>query len=467
VTAEPPSPPGPAGPSEDRAWRLVLVIVAVSTLARLAYTVFLIDYAALRSPEWGPDSPVYSNAAAALHAHGLFTGGMEGIPFWPAGYPVFIAAVYSLTGLGTIALFVVQQLALSATMLLAYRLATRELSPAAGVGAVLMLAVSPALGLSASTFMYEPLLALCAVACADLASRAVHRPPGARRTSALAGAFLVAGLGATLQPKLLPAGAAVALWAMWRTRQVAVPLLCALAMAIGPAALVVRNWKAGDGVVLSANLGFTLLTGANDHADGGYVDDQVAAATCGGRDSSLDPSLDAQWRDCALDWMRRHPMRTVLLTVPKAAHLWLPFSGTLGRRGTWQHALDHHRWLPDAWLRNRLFHVVDTAAGALWAAGALGLLLLGFARALRDPGTRAAAVLLAAPVVVFTLISMATIGDARFRLPVAPFASAFIAYALLPMIDRAGRTRRATTASRPRCDPPLRCRPAPRSTHGL
>lgn len=418
----------------ETAWALVAAAVAIGTVVGLVYTLAIADYVHMVAPASGPDSPIYSAAAGVLYRNGLFAGDVPGIPFWPAGYPLFIAVLYRSGFTSVSAPIVVQQLALAAALCASYRLVKRELSAEAGLVTVVLLVLSPALRFSSTVFMYETLLLAAAVIACDLVSDGVRQPQGAARTVRFTAAFAIAGLGATLQPKLLAVALGLLFWAIWRTRDRMVPLLCAVSLLAGPLGIVGRNWIAGGDAVLSANLGFTMLMGANDHARGGYVRDAVVAHACHHRVPSFKPELDAEWRNCALHWMRAHPARTVGLAATKAGYFWLPFVGPLGTRGTWRHPLDHHRWLPATLLQRPLVARLDGALGVAWTALTVGLVAFGIHRAARRRTNRPGVLLLAMPVALFMAISMITVGDARFRLPVAPFYTAFMAYGLLPLI---------------------------------
>lgn len=424
----------------DQVRLLVLALIVSGWALRLAFSLAFVDFATLRPPDTGPDSAAYSVVSQAMHRLGVFAPGLQAVPFWPAGYPVFLAAVYSWFGTDPRGVVAVQQLVLSVSFYSAWRLASREFGAKVGLLTVVLLVVAPGLNLSATVVMYESLLAAATVVSVDLVSAVARTPRGRRRVVVAAVGMFVAGLGATLQPKLLVVAVLLLIWLVWRIRRLAVIAVCVAALSVGPAGLVIRNWVADDTPILSANLGFTLLMGNNDHARGGYVDDELVAQSCGRRFVDVAPSMDAVWRSCALDWARAHPIRAAALMPARAAHFWMPTAGSFARHGTWSHPLDPQRWLR-ALIGDRVaLRVAGYVAGAIWMAATIGLVVRGARRGWRDH--RSGTLLIVGPIIAFLGVTMVTVGDGRFRFGVTPFTAMLIAMAVCPFVERQVASRR-------------------------
>jgi hypothetical protein len=112
-------------------------------------------------------------------------------------------------------------------------------------------------------------------------------------------------------------------------------------------------------------------------------------------------------------------------------------------RGTWYHGLTVWRVVPESVASRPWFITFSRVAENLWSALGLGLVVLGMAIIMRRRRWRAA-LLLVLPVAVFVGVSLFTVAEARFRLPVAPFYVALQAAALVAIGARlqAWRERR-------------------------
>jgi hypothetical protein len=91
-------------------------------------------------------------------------------------------------------------------------------------------------------------------------------------------------------------------------------------MSLAPIALIARNQKAGNGSVISTNLGVTMRLGAGDETDGGYAHkgpdvpcDPVAPATT---------VTDNDVVKCVIKWYASNPVKSVKLFINKGFFYW-------------------------------------------------------------------------------------------------------------------------------------------------
>jgi hypothetical protein len=167
--------------------------------------------------------------------------------------------------------------------------------------------------------------------------------------------------------------------------------------------------------------------GMYDGADGGY---RTLGASIGRDGQELAARDRALIRD-SVRWASDNPTRALALTGPKAWNFWSPLAGGGGLRGTWFHGFDPRRVVP-------LTSAIWTALRVAWTTATIVLAASGAVLAWRR--RPAGAGLLLIPVLSFLVISLASIGDARFRIPVAPFYTAFIATTLVALLrERAPR----------------------------
>lgn len=411
---------------DSRARYLVLALLAVTTIVRLVYGL------AVNDPASGPDAPTYGGAAEIFASDGPLARA-PGIPYWPAGYPLLLAPLYGATGNAVRFAMAVQVAVLSVGTYFSWTLVRRELGGAAAAVTVVALCLSPALTASSSELMYEaPLLAGLAVGL-DLLSRASRATPSGRGLwKGVAAGGLVLGLAATMQPKtLVPAGLVIALTGL-RMRSVVVPGIAIVGLAVGPLALATRTHAVYGKFALSANFGASMTYGLPDRK-----------RHCRPRSGQDVFAKDRYRTRCALRYLARHPDEAVLGMGRHAIDFWAPFTGprVAGHR-TWFHNLSFRRLVPDSIRSTAVFKDADSAASIAWMGAIAGLVLAGLLLGLRDSATRSGTIFVAVPVLSFLAVSLVAHGDARYRLPVAPYYIALQALAVLAIWRFCVRLRR-------------------------
>jgi hypothetical protein len=183
-----------------------------------------------------------------------------------------------------------------------------------------------------------------------------------------------------------------------------------------PATLIYRNHQATGINNVSTNLGNTMNLGAGDKATGGYKSEEKGV-TC------ANPSDNALVK-CVLNWYVNNPTKAAKLFYNKTLYFWSPWfgpeaNGTMAR---------------NPWLKiSPLVNIASNSTGGgdlvyggigqliswLWLIAGIGLIIYGFIILWRL-GSLEKLIGAIAIIAVSTnwLISLISIGDHRFRLPI-------------------------------------------------
>ncbi|MCA1706776.1 MAG: glycosyltransferase family 39 protein, partial [Actinobacteria bacterium] len=308
---------------------------------------------------------------------GFLSGDVTFIPFWPAGYPTFIAAVYRILSIHPLTISVIQILLLAPVTWLIYRLTTREFDTRVAITTATLLSINPALLFLPSYLMYETLLLSGLALGTDLLSRAAHI--ASRRLLMAAGAGITLGLTATIQPKVLLGALFGIVWLFARTKAFVPTVACAVALTLGPLLLSLRSDIALGHFKMSTNVGVNMWIGFNDLATGGYSNSRAELHGCSDDDfrphtrSTTDQQFRADTRlmKCAVRWISEHPVRLIDLSLKKIAYFWSPMIGPIGE--SWLKQLDWRLLLPHAWTSTEIFNKIDFALRAAWTAASLSI----------------------------------------------------------------------------------------------
>ncbi len=413
VAFDRPSPPRAAG---ALAWfaaapRALALVWALFLLPRLG--VLLIEVVPTSDAEW-----YFARARELAAGLGYLEKG-EPTAFWPPGWPLALSTVFRVTGPSLLALglFNLASAVLTGwlTLLLGRKLSGSEAAARAGL---LLLAIYP------NSIGYVP-LAL---------------------TEVFYTALLMAGCWLFVTRKsawmLVPVGVIFGFATLVKAQTlVVVPLLFAIewlrsgdvwrrvpglvaqgTLVLGVAALTVLPWTirnheaVGHWVAVSANGGFTLLTGNNDTADGDYTPSDPVVTALMARTDLDEVTRDAEAKRLGLEWIKAHPGQFLALAPKKLMRLWLPDG-----EAEWAFQGGHPRYAE----RQTLFRAARFANQAYYA-----LLMLGFAAAfvmiLRQrlkAGQRPIDWwLLPYGIAAYpSLIAVIFSGQSRFHYPVMPF----------------------------------------------
>ena len=392
----------------------------------IAFIIKLITMGNIQGGGWlGADGENYLRGTDGLLKDGLFSKERL-LGYWPAGYPILIWLLtkITITNILWVLSFVQSIFYAYASYYFTRQLRDTRVKPYLFWISVL-LAANPTLSLSSLAVGYESPIAACMLMITGLIIKSQLNPVDRRfwiRVAAVGGFF---ALAAFMQPRWVLTTLVVAIvWALAyknRKHQALILVGVMAIMAIAPVALIARNNGAGNGNVISTNLGVTMRIGAGDETSGGYQRsgpevpcDPVPPATT---------VTDNEIVKCVIKWYATHPIKAVKLFINKGFYYWSPWSGPIVN-GT----MARNPWLKIDPLINiargsqQGHDLVYGAFGKLiswaWMLATISLFFIGFfwLRSLKGIYSQLAW-LTFLPVVISWLVGMGTIGDHRFRLP--------------------------------------------------
>ena len=403
--------------------RLIYWLIAIPVIT---FLIKLIIMSNATGGGWlGADGENYLGGVDGIIKDGLFSKERL-LGYWPAGYPILIWLMTKISIAHILwAISIVQSAFYGyASYYFTRQLRDTKMKPYIFWIAII-LAINPTLSLSSLAVGYESPIAACMLMVTGLIIKSQINPIDRRfwiRVAAVGGFFALASF---MQPRWVLTTLVVAvIWALsvkGRKNQALVLVAVMAVMALAPVALIARNQKAGNGSVISTNLGVTMRLGAGDETDGGYVHkgpdvpcDPVAPATT---------VTDNEVVKCVIKWYASNPVKSVKLFINKGFFYWSPWSGPIVN-GT----MARNPWLKIDPLLNiargsqqghdLVYGTFGKVISWLWMLGCISLFFIGFFWLRSFKGIYSQLAWLAfAPVVISWVVGMGTIGDHRFRLP--------------------------------------------------
>lgn len=425
------------GQSTNQVHRYLVLIPLIALLVK-AVTIFNIP-----GGGWfGADGENYAAGIDGLLANGFFSDAAT-LSYWPAGYPILMwpIAAISIPKLYFTLSFIQSIFFAFATYFLANKMRQSPLSFLA-VWVSLFISFNPTLSLLTLSVGYEAPIAACFMMITGHILGTLNQPLDRKFWIAVASVGGWFALATFMQPRFLLIAIVIALlWAFKvvgsRNRVKVASLIIALTMA-APITMIYRNSVAIDQAVISTNLGATMRIGAGPETSGGYthtgpeVPCDVKGAT----------ASDNTIVGCVLRWYATNPVDTIRLAFNKARFFWSPWSGpekegTMARNPWLKISPVHQVIIGSDEGRSLIYNPVGRAISHLWVVGQIFLLFFGY-RYIRRLGSeqRFIADLMAAPVLIAWLLSIATIGDHRFRIPTMTLSLILQAAALIALFKK-------------------------------
>jgi hypothetical protein len=397
----------------------------ISNISICEWIIKLIIIGNVQGGAWlGADGENYLTGYDAMIKDGIFATETK-LTYWPAGYPLFILLL-SIIGKSFVitTLSVVQSAIYSfAAYFFAAQLAKTRLKKFAYL-AFFMILLNPTLSLSSIAVGYESPAAAGYLIVAGLIIKDFVQKDDKKLLPYIAISSAIFGFMTFLQPRLIVSGILInLLWILirkpWKSASVIIATSL-VATLFFPATLIYRNHKAIGLNTISTNLGGTMNIGAGDKAEGGYAS-QYVGVPC--KTTGTVAQKDNQQVICVLKWYLTNPGKSVKLFFNKTKFFWSPWKGQLANgtmaRNPWLkiHPVSDIQNSPDG---DKLVRgPVGSLVSWSWFLGGLGLLIYGFIVLWRLKALeRLIGSIAAIAVGTSWLISLATIGDHRFRLPI-------------------------------------------------
>jgi hypothetical protein len=245
----------------------------------------------------------------------------------------------------------------------------------------------------------------------------------------LAANSLIFGLLTFMQPRLIVSGLLITLlWVFVRKGRGIGSLILVASVVITllvPATLIYRNNQAVGLKSVSTNLGITMNIGAGDNATGGYMKEGYGVP-CTTTGTAVEQ--DNQRVKCVVNWYFSNPTKSLRLFYNKTLFFWSPWvnNGFLGEVETGTMA--RNPWLKISPITN----ITSTQDGMnlvhgnfgklisrLWLLSGLALLIYGYLTLWRQKSIeRFIASMAMIAITTNWLISLISIGDHRFRMPI-------------------------------------------------
>lgn len=377
----------------------------------------------------GADGENYITGYEALVQEGVFS--QAGIlNYWPAGYPLLILLLSFLGKswvLTTLAIVQSGIFSLSA-YLFANQIAKTKIKKYSFLVFILIL-INPTLSLSSMVIGYESLAASGFLIVVALIISDLVKEKNNLFWFYLAINSSIIGVIAFMQPRMLVPGILInSLWLISKVRaKIAIPLLIAsiTITLFFPATLIYRNSQAVGLKSISTNLGATMNIGAGDKANGGYMQKDYGVAC---ELSGSPAEQDSQKVRCVLNWYLDNPAKAAKLFYKKSVYFWSPWinNGFMGEVSTG--TMSRNPWQKI----NPIINIASNPDGAklvsgtighlvawLWLLGGVSLMLYGYLLLYRQRSLERFIGNIAIIVIATNwLVSLLSIGDHRFRIPV-------------------------------------------------
>ena len=373
----------------------------------------------------GADGENYLTGVDGLLNQGFFSSENK-LTYWPAGYPLLIWPLASISLTKFVYMIsIIQSLFFAySTYFLTKSLRKTRLAYLAFT-ASLFISFNPTLSLGSLTVAYETPVASClmmalGIAISGLAGDSVTKI--SLKNITFIGLWF--GLASFLQPRFILIAVIFilicALYSVGRKYQIKLAAIGIVAMMLLPGVLIFRNAEAVGKATISTNLGVTMNLGVGEETLGQYK--RIGPAIKCDSPAPDGSVTDNQLVACVLKWYATNPIKTAKLAFHKSLYFWSPWSGPVAEgttaRNPWLKIAPVQNMQKTTTAINLIQGNVGKAISYLWLLGQLALLFYGFLTLYKRGGLgKKAAVLTATPVVLAWLITLGTIGDHRFRIP--------------------------------------------------
>ena len=373
----------------------------------------------------GADGENYLKGVEGLLNDGIFSKEST-LNYWPAGYPLII---YLLTIFGKSWVLATLSILQSAIFSFAVYFFTKQLSRTRlknySYFSLILILFNPTLSLSSIVIGYESLAASGSLLVTGIIIKDLIENQDSRFLVNLGYTSVILGILTFMQPRLVVGSIVVLfIWVFIRKPMKMAALFSITSLLIllfFPATLIYRNQKSTGVATISTNLGVTMNIGAGDGATGGY-DSKKQGVNCDITTTDIGKA-DSERVACVLNWYVNNPSQVPRLFFNKSIYFWSPWSGPL-LSGT----MNRNPWLKidpiKSMEKNRegiklLLSPFGKLIAWAWLLSGVFLLFYGFYISWRAKfSERIIGVVALAVILASWAVTLISIGDHRFRVPI-------------------------------------------------
>jgi hypothetical protein len=410
--------------------KILKYLIAFPIVAFLIKMIVMIN---LKNGGWyGADGENYFAAIDGLLLDGFFSE-RQVLNYWPAGYPILLWPFGIIAPLKILYLASFTQSIFFAfsTYFFTKKILESHLKYLA-FGLAFLISFNPTLSLNSLAIGYEVPVASCLMMALGYLLQLRSKEPNRFHYKEIALSSIWLSLTCFMQPRYLVVAFAlmilVGLKYVKRTNLVIFVGIVGILIMILPLSLIIRNTVAIDKATISTNLGSTMQIGSGPQTSGGY--DHVGPNVECKANEETNVLTENDLIRCISLWYLTNPLKTLKLAFNKSQYYWSPWSGPLVN-GT----MARNPYLKISPIQNIRQSadgraLVDGGIGktvsAIWILAQIGFLFGGFIYLYRTfAAERILTYLLFSPIILGWLVSIATIGDHRFRIPTMPLSLLF------------------------------------------
>ena len=399
----------------------------------IAFLIKMIVMVNLKNGGWyGADGENYFAAIDGLLLDGFFSD-RQVLNYWPAGYPLLLWPFGIIAPLKILYLASFTQSLFFAfsTYFFTRRILDSKFKSLA-FGLAFLISFNPTLSLNSLAIGYEVPVASCLMMALGYAFKLHSIDSQNFQFRLIASISLWFSLACFMQPRYLVAAFAVFVFIGWkyvnRNHLITFTSISFVLIMLLPSILIARNAVSIGKPTISTNLGTTMAIGSGPETSGGYdhVGPNVECKPSKVTDSVSENDLVL----CISLWYLTNPLKTLKLAFNKSQFYWSPWSGPLVN-GT----MARNPYLIISPIQNIRQNadgraLVDGGIGkgisAIWILAQILFLFAGFIFLYRSfANERFLIYILFTPIILGWLVSLATIGDHRFRIPTMPLSLLF------------------------------------------
>ena len=401
------------------------------------------DVILLRGIFPGADSEAYMKGFFFLREEGIFSQA-DVLSYWPAGYPLVILFL-SAFGIGNALLFlsILQSLLFSLSVVYLNRQISLTNFNRFNSFICVFILFNPTLSLCSLVLGYESVVASILIICISYVIKFSNDTSIlSTYKTVIFGSFT--SFLIFLQPRFIVTGVIFLLSVLIKESRSKVIVqqivLFSLCVSLFSGFLIFRNYIAKDVLAISTNLGTTLNKGAGDLASGSYLD-KSAGVPCvlNGTQSSQDKLLIK----CVGDWYVQNPEKVPKLILNKSLFFWSPWTGPLAN-GTMQRnplmKIYSMNFVNDLNINQIIYSKIGKVLSLSFAVLSFLLMFIGyhFLMKMGQVEKHLSRVIMLL-ILSSWFVSILTIGDHRFRIPIMSYVIMLQSVAFLSLSRKLAR----------------------------